>query len=109
MCKKLNWTEPNCLVETWLKILEARTEKVTIDGIERYATPLLQIHDAPKLKALMHATMPNLRSTEQRLPTDQEKTAIYNEEILKLEKAGYVKKISPEIVNISGLVITSPW
>lgn len=32
---------------------------------------------------------------------DLEKTAVYNEEILKLEKAGYVKKILPETVNSS--------
>lgn len=65
---------------------------MSIDGIERYATPLLQLHDAPKLKDPMNATMPNLRNTKRSILKDQEKTAVYNQEILKLEKAGNVNK-----------------
>ena len=47
-------------------MLEDWTERVTIDVIERYAIPLLWIHDAPKLKAPVDATMSNLSSIEQR-------------------------------------------
>ena len=61
-------------------MLEARMKRVTIHGIEDYASPLLWIHNAPKLKALMDATIPNLRSTQRRLLKDLEKTAVHNAE-----------------------------
>lgn len=58
------------------------------------------MHDAPKL-APVDATTPNLKSTEWQLLKDQENTAVYDEEILKLKKAGYLKKIPPATVNSS--------
>lgn len=47
-----------------IKMLEARMDRMTIDGIGHCVTPLLQMHDGPKLKAPVDGTMPNLRITE---------------------------------------------
>lgn len=80
---------------------EKQVVNVSIDGIECYITLLLWIPDAPKLKAPIESVIPSLRSTERRLLKDQEKRSLYNEEVLKLVKGGYVKKIPPESVNSS--------
>lgn len=53
-----------------IQMLEACTKRVTVDGIRHYATPLLRVSDAPKLKAPVEAVMSNLRSTERRLLKD---------------------------------------
>ncbi|XP_063321729.1 uncharacterized protein LOC134619834 [Pelmatolapia mariae] len=74
--------------------LEQGTVRVTVDGVVRYATPLLRRQNAPVLRAPPTAVMALLRATERRLCNNPDQAAVYNEEIHKLEKAGYVVKIS---------------
>lgn len=76
--------------------LEKQTLRVTVDGVARYATPLLRKPDAVKLHAPPTAVMPLLRATERRLATNPALASVYNEEISKLLRAGYVTKISEE-------------
>lgn len=45
-------------------------EAIDINGIKRYATPLLRVKNMPKLQATKEAVMANLRSTENRLMRD---------------------------------------
>ncbi|KAK7881979.1 hypothetical protein WMY93_028153 [Mugilogobius chulae] len=84
-----------------LKTLEDKTVRVEIDGVLRYATPLLWRKDLPELTAPKEAVLPHLRSTEKRLINDPSKTAAYKEEISKLLSSGYVKKLTPDEVDSS--------
>ncbi|XP_063766006.1 uncharacterized protein LOC134882305 [Eleginops maclovinus] len=76
-----------------VRILEEKTVRVTVEGVQRYATPLLWKKDLPPLVAPKEAVMAQLRSTEKRLAGDPDKAATYKGEIKKLVEAGYVKKI----------------
>lgn len=76
--------------------LDQRTVHVKVDGIARYATPLLRKPAAPKLHAPPVGVMPLLRATEQHLTSNPDLAKVYNEEIHKLERAGYVVKISSD-------------
>ncbi|XP_076857121.1 uncharacterized protein LOC143511024 [Brachyhypopomus gauderio] len=76
--------------------LDQRTVRVTVNGIARYATPLLRKLVAPKLHAPPSAVMPLLRATERRLTSNPDLAKVYNEEIHKLERVGYVIKISSD-------------
>ncbi|KAK7879830.1 hypothetical protein WMY93_033500 [Mugilogobius chulae] len=73
-----------------MQLLETKTTRVDIQGVQRYATPLLRVKNMPQLKAPKEAVLANLRSTEKRLKRDPEKAAAYCNEIDKLESAGYV-------------------
>ncbi|GAA6111774.1 uncharacterized protein LOC120469772 [Tachysurus ichikawai] len=75
-----------------MQLLESRTQRVTVDGVQRYATPLLWKAGAPKPRS-MHFMLANLRSIERRLRKDPEKASIYSEEITKLIEAGCVFKL----------------
>ncbi|XP_030609347.1 uncharacterized protein LOC115796997 [Archocentrus centrarchus] len=77
-------------------LLETKTVRVNVDGIQRYATPLLRVKDMPQLKAPKEAVLASLRSTERRLRRDPDKAAAYCAEIDKLEKAGYAVKVPEE-------------
>ena len=81
--------------------LEQQTIRVNVDGVSRYATPLLRKPNAQALHAPPTAVMALLRATERRLANNAEQAAVYNEEIHKLEKAGYVVKINEEEVSSS--------
>lgn len=78
-----------------VRILEDKTTRVMVDGVNRYATPLLWKQDFPPLHAPKEAVLPQLRGTEKRLVKDPEKATIYSREIHKLIDAGYVKPITP--------------
>ncbi|XP_038160417.1 uncharacterized protein LOC119796094 [Cyprinodon tularosa] len=86
-------------------MLDTKTVRVEVDGVLRYATPLLRVKDMPCLRTPKEAVLANLRSTERRLLKDPEKAAAYGAEILKLKQAGYVVKIEDEEVNES----TESW
>ncbi|XP_048030832.1 uncharacterized protein LOC125266231 [Megalobrama amblycephala] len=77
-----------------INLLESRTTRVEVNGIFRYATPLLRRKNSPLLCAPKEAVMPSLRSMERRLAQDQEKAAVYNAEIEKLVLNGAVTKLS---------------
>ena len=67
-----------------IALLEDKTVRVNVDGIYRYATPLLRRKTAPHFQASPEAVMPSLRSTERRLMKDPDKAAAYEAEISKL-------------------------
>ncbi|XP_052456318.1 uncharacterized protein LOC128016040 [Carassius gibelio] len=77
-----------------LAMLEQKTVQVTVDGVNRYATPLLRKVDAPKFQASPNAVMALLRATERRLIKDTNLANVYNKEIHKLEEAGYAVRIT---------------
>lgn len=88
-----------------VNILDMKTVWVDVDGVLRYATPLLRVKDMPCLRTPKEAVLANLRSTERHLLKDPEKAAAYGAEILKLKQAGYVVKLEDEEVNTS----TESW
>jgi len=61
--------------------------------VHRYATPLLRVQTMPKLQVPREVVMKNLRNTEKRLAKDPQCASTYQEEIKKLEIAGYATKI----------------
>lgn len=84
-----------------IEILDGKTCRVLIDGIQRYATPLLRTDDSPKLRAPQESVLANLRSTERRLRDQPEKAADYQGEMNRLIQAGYVKEITAKEANES--------
>ncbi|XP_057704715.1 uncharacterized protein LOC130923208 [Corythoichthys intestinalis] len=77
-------------------MLQTHTTRVDVDGVLRYATPLLRRANATPLRAPMEAVLPCLRSIERKLAKDPKRAEVYCKEIWKLEKAGYVAQVSPE-------------
>ncbi len=71
-------------------LLKQRTVRVNVNGIMRYVTPLLRRKDSPKN-----------RSTERSIVNATEQAMNYFQEIQKLENAGYVKRLTPEVVDSS--------
>ncbi|XP_073766348.1 uncharacterized protein [Danio rerio] len=84
-----------------IKLLECKTQTINVEGVQRYATPLLRKPGAPTLLSTTRSVMPTLRSIERKLQRDPEKATIYSREIEKLIKAGYVTKIHPEEISQS--------
>ncbi len=64
--------------------LETQTIRTPVDGILRYATPLLRVEPWPPLKAAKEAVMSRLRSCERRLLQNPQQAETYNREIQKL-------------------------
>lgn len=79
-----------------IELLEAKTIRIKVDGIRRYATPLLRKGDMPHLHATMEAVMPRLRSTERKLARDPQQADAYSSEIQKLVQSGAIRKLSPK-------------
>lgn len=77
-----------------INLLELKTVRVQVEGIGRYATPLLRRKGMPHLQATPDAVMPSLRSVERRLQRDPERASIYCTEIEKLVEVGSVVKLS---------------
>lgn len=69
--------------------------RVDIDGVHRYATPLLRVKNMPRLYAPKEAVLPQLRGIEKRLERDPERAAAYKEELAKLVQAGYETQPGP--------------
>ncbi|XP_023811839.1 uncharacterized protein LOC110015208 [Oryzias latipes] len=84
-----------------VNLLEEKTIRVNVDGIHRYATPLLRVSHMPTLKVSPEAVLPSLRSTEKRLSRDPEKARVYQAEMTKLITAGYVREVTEEEVRTS--------
>lgn len=78
-----------------LTLLQTATTRVTVDGIHRYATPLLRRTSDIALHAPAEAVLPRLRSTERKLAKNTKQAKSYCAEIRKLEEAGYISKVSP--------------
>ncbi|KAK0138068.1 hypothetical protein N1851_025731 [Merluccius polli] len=69
-------------------LLEANTIRTDVDGVLRYATPLLRHTGMPQLHAPKESVMPLLRSTERRLLRNPEQADAYKSEMQKLIEAG---------------------
>ena len=67
-----------------IELLDSKTTRVEINGVLRYATPLLRKKNFPVFHAPMEAAMPRLRGSEKRLLKDPESSAAYEAEIEKL-------------------------
>lgn len=74
--------------------LKEKTIRVTVDGVRRYATPLLWKENVPPLHATQEAVLAHLRGTERRLAREPDRAAAYSKEIHKLLEAGYVTTVS---------------
>ncbi|KAL4008256.1 hypothetical protein ACER0C_002108 [Sarotherodon galilaeus] len=68
-----------------LEALEQRTTRVQVEGVTRYATPLLRRNDSPRLWAPRLALLPQLRSTERQIARDPGQAETYCQEVHKLE------------------------
>ncbi|KAE8289495.1 hypothetical protein D5F01_LYC11197 [Larimichthys crocea] len=77
-----------------VRMLEEKTIRVEVDGIQRYATPLLWKENAPPLSAPKESVLGLLRGTEKRLSKNPAKAETYNQGIKKLLDAGYIKKLT---------------
>ncbi|XP_026112361.1 uncharacterized protein LOC113091129 [Carassius auratus] len=77
-------------------MLETKTRRVEVDGVRRYATPLLRAPNAPPLKGTMESVLSSLRNTEKHLSRDPERAKVYEAEIQKLLDSGYVVRVPSE-------------
>lgn len=84
-----------------LELLQAQTVRVNVEGILRYATPLLHVNNMPTFRVPPDAVLGSLRSMERHLMKHLQRAAAYREEIDKLEKAVAIKKIPKEKVGNS--------
>lgn len=84
-----------------MRLLEAKTTRLNVEGVNRYSTPLLRVSDRPTLWVPPEAVLPNLRGTEKRLSRDPEKAKAYQAEMTKLIAAGYVREVSEEEIRAS--------
>ncbi|XP_073718572.1 uncharacterized protein [Misgurnus anguillicaudatus] len=80
-------------------LLQSATVRVNVNGVLRYATPLLRRTPITLLHADKNAVIPSLRNIERRLAKDPKRAESYCSEIQKLESAGYIAKISAEEAN----------
>ncbi|KAI2647089.1 Gag-Pro-Pol polyprotein [Labeo rohita] len=76
-------------------MLETRSRRVEVDGVWRYATPLLRAPDGPPLKGTMESVLSSLRNTEKRLSRNPERAKVYEAEIQKLLDSGHVVRVPP--------------
>ncbi|KAJ8410823.1 hypothetical protein AAFF_G00187800 [Aldrovandia affinis] len=67
-------------------LLEAKTTRVEVEGVLRYATPLLRVSNMPMLTAPPEAALSTLRGTEKHLSRDPVKAEAYRAEIMKLRR-----------------------
>lgn len=77
-------------------MLETKTLRVPVDGVERYATPLLRRRDFPRMCVPPEAVKGLLRSTERKLAKNPDLTLTYSQEIHRLVDSGYVVKLCPD-------------
>ncbi|XP_073776433.1 uncharacterized protein [Danio rerio] len=82
-----------------LSLLESKTIRVEVDGVARYATPLLRVKNMPLLQSTPESILPCLRGIEKRLARDSTQAAAYQLEMNKLKEAGYAKVIPPDQVD----------
>lgn len=87
--------------QTALTMLDEKSTTVIVEGVLRYATPLLRKRKVALPCASPVTVMPLLRSTERRLSTNPEFSKVYNQEIHKLVEAGYAERITSEEASCS--------
>ncbi|XP_038071933.1 uncharacterized protein LOC119740637 [Patiria miniata] len=74
-----------------LKMLESKTTRVSLDGVQRYATPLLRTKDGNRFQVTKDAVLPTLRRAEKRLQKHPQLAKKHNELITKLVDSGHVR------------------
>ncbi|XP_065099626.1 uncharacterized protein [Paramisgurnus dabryanus] len=84
-----------------VRLLQEKTVRVEVDGIMRYATPLLRVQNMPSLTMPKDAVLPLLRSVERKLLRNHDQALTYQTEITKLVDAGYAVKLEESEVNSS--------
>lgn len=84
-----------------IHLLEEKTIRIDVDGVKRYATPLLWKESPPPLNAPKEAVMAMLRSTERKLARDPSMAEAYESEIQKLLVAGYVTPLTSAEYDLS--------
>lgn len=89
----------SCCDQEAIILLETKTVRVNVNGVFRYASPLLRKKNMPQLQAPKEAVLPQLRAMERRLSKSVELTKTYNQEIERLEQSGYVVKLATEAVD----------
>lgn len=77
--------------------LEAKTVKVEVDRVQRFATPLLCGKNMPQLRAPKEAVLPQLRGIEKKVCKTPAQALAYRSEIQKLAPSGYVVKLAPGV------------
>lgn len=70
-------------------MLDEKSEKVDMDDIQRYATPLLWKDRLPSFKSTKEVVLPLLHSTERKLQNNPHLTEIYAKEIQRLINSIY--------------------
>ncbi|XP_077351805.1 uncharacterized protein LOC144001182 [Festucalex cinctus] len=80
-----------------IALLETKTIRMEVDGILRYATPLLRHAGMPPLQAPKESVMALLRSTERRLHKDSEQGEADQTEMLKLIESGAVQEVRESV------------
>lgn len=78
-----------------IRLLQEKTVRVNVDGVMRYATPLLRTQHMPTLHMPKEAVLPQLRSIERKLTKSPDQACAYKTEMERLRNAGYVKKLHP--------------
>ncbi|KAJ8412825.1 hypothetical protein AAFF_G00117770 [Aldrovandia affinis] len=93
-----------------VNLLDAKMVQVDVNGVQRYATPLLRVKDMPRLQAPKEAVLANLHSVERRLGKHPEKTTVYSGEVQKLEQARMVFNCSfkYQVENLNELLLPGP-
>ncbi len=84
-----------------IQLLQEKTIRVEVDGIMRYATPLLRVKSMPHLTMPKEAVLPQLRGVERKLLKNSDQASVYQAEITKLKDAGYAVKLEPSEVENS--------
>lgn len=78
-----------------MNLLASKTKRVDVDGVQRYDTPLLHAASVIQLRASQNAVMSSLRCIKPCLQRNPRSAAVYDQEIAKLEKSGYIFKVEP--------------
>ncbi|KAK0156172.1 hypothetical protein N1851_000542 [Merluccius polli] len=79
-----------------MDLLKAQTVRIEVQGVKRYATPLLRREPMPEFRVSPRAVLQCLTSTEKRMRKDEVLAASYRTEMKKLTESGLVRKLEPE-------------
>ncbi|KAJ8385758.1 hypothetical protein AAFF_G00182760 [Aldrovandia affinis] len=79
-----------------IDFLKARTVRVKVDGVQRYAAPLLRVKNMSRLRLPKEAVLSQLRGIEKRLAKAPDQAQTYKAKIQKLKQAGYAVKLAAD-------------
>ena len=84
-----------------LNLLREKTVRVDINGVKRYATPLLRRQLMPVFHVSPNVVAPLLRSTEERMRKNEELAISYRKEMDQLMDTRLVRKLAPAEADLS--------